>query len=152
MLKTTNAPMVEAFAQVLETMAFISLSPIAAPHEGPPDTLLTAIDFTGPFSGAVELVASEEFAVTLAANVLGSSRADPNAADRARDAVKELVNVTCGALLSKLGHTCRKPFEVGIPRIAAFDPSQWQAFLASPDSAAFDADGHTVALRVRGLS
>lgn len=152
MLRTHNASLVEAFVRVLETMAFISPEPREAPVTAPPDLLLGRIEFSGPLRGAVEVVASEAFGALLAANVLGTSPAEPDAADRGRDAIKELVNVTCGALLASLASSPTNPFEVNIPRLSDFRAGeQWTPFVTSRDSACFDADGHTVAIRVTGL-
>ena len=153
MLKTHCPPLVETLAQVLETMAFISLVPVEAPLNAPRNPLLVSIGFTGPAGGAVEIVASEDFAVLLAGNILGSSPDDADAVRRAGDAIKELVNVVCGALLAKRDPGPARNFEVGIPMLATFDATaKWQAFVRSPDAAVFEADGHTIAIRAKGAA
>lgn len=141
------------FAHVLETMAFISPEPIHAPEQAPPELLMARIVFSGPSRGAVEVVASEAFAVLLAANVLGSSTEDPGVSDGAGDALKELVNVTCGALLATRAGDTAAPFQLGLPELASFDGvSGWRSFVQSPGTAVFDADGYIVAIRVSGAA
>lgn len=153
MSKTHNALLFQTFAQVLETMAFISLAPVESPGKAPSKPLLVSISFTGRDEGVVEMVASDDFAVFLAANVLGSSSADADVVYRAGDAIKELVNVVCGAILAKRDPTPARNFELSIPALATFDAAaQWDAFVGSPDSAVFDADGHTIAIRFRGAA
>lgn len=139
----------QSLAESAETMAFVSLIPAEAPVVLSPDALLVRITFTGPINGHVELVAPEAFGALLAGNMLGCEPADPDAAGRAIDALKELMNITCGDLLSKVGHS--GGFEMGLPQVNnAADTDGWREYLTAHPDAAFDAEGHLVAIRLQG--
>jgi hypothetical protein len=132
-----------------ETMAFVSLVPAELPCGVPSEALLVSIAFTGPFAGRVELLAPEAFGALLAANMLGCEPSDPDAAGRAVDALKELMNVTCGDLLRKIGQA--GGFEMGLPRVEKLvDAAGWGPYLKSNAGSAFDAEGHLVAIRFHG--
>jgi hypothetical protein len=145
------APIVaQSLADSAETMAFVSLVPAESPLVPAPEALLVRIPFTGPFNGSVELLTPEAFGALLAANMLGCEPTDPDATGRAVDALKELMNVTCGDLLSKIGQA--GGFEMGLPLVEKLtDTSAWQDYLAQYPGAAFDAEGHFVAIRLQGV-
>lgn len=90
----------EVVADVLEQFAFMFVAPVESngikiPGGG---MLRAEIHFKGPFSGWLSLCATQPFCSLLASNVLGM---DPEelTLEHAHDALKELVNVTCGELL-----------------------------------------------------
>lgn len=149
MLKTHYPPIVEALGEAIETMAFISAMQVDPPDAGPADALLCRIDFTGPARGTIEMIVGQPFAHLLCANMLACSPTDPEAADCARDAVKELLNVICGAFLTTLATPAAEPFTITLPSLTSFSSeTQWRNFVASPAAAAFDADGHMIAIRM----
>ncbi|HLL89549.1 MAG TPA: chemotaxis protein CheX [Tepidisphaeraceae bacterium] len=151
-LETISLDVAAALGGVLETMAFMSPLPPEPDQPAPacpPDAVLAAIGFTGPHGGTLELVAGMQLAMTLAANLLGTDPADPEAEARCRDALKEVMNVTCGTVVQQLPDFPQVAHEMGIPVLVAFDPRQWDAFTAAAGAAALDIDGHTVAIRLR---
>jgi hypothetical protein len=142
----------DALVQAMETMAFTTPT-LADPSLYPsPDSFQVSMPFTGPICGTVEMVASEKVGIGLAANMLATTPEDPAAQGYARDALKELLNVTCGLLLPKLvpKESDATPFRMTLPQLAAFDcQTQWQAFAATPDTCVLDVDGGLIALRVK---
>jgi len=57
------------------------------------------VDFTGRFTGGMELALSASVLAELAANMLGAEEGTTLSADEQRDALRELANVVCGNLL-----------------------------------------------------
>src|SRR5690349_6898147 len=102
MLEIQNSPLVDALVNAMEMMGF--LSPLPADPSAPPPSraFLVSMPFTGPICGSIEMVVSEEVGINLAANILATTPSDPAAQNYAQDALKELLNVTCGLLLPKL--------------------------------------------------
>ena len=152
MLETSYPLVVEALTEALETMAFVSLMPLEAAEAPPPaePVVLVSIAFTGaPASGTIELMAGESFGAMLAANLLGTGPDDPDAAARARDAMLETMNVTCGALIRKIEPSA-ETFEMAIPQVRDVPPPAWSEFIAAGSGAmVFDADGNTIAVRMK---
>jgi hypothetical protein len=147
MLEQATLSAGQSLADSAETMAFVCLVPAEQPCVLPAEALIVCIDFKGPFNGTVELVASEAFGSMLAANMLGCDPAEPEATSRAIDAMKELMNVTCGDLLSKVVAGQTHGFEMGLPQIRKIDDRAfWQARLQAEPNSAFDAEGHVVGI------
>jgi chemotaxis protein CheY-P-specific phosphatase CheC len=141
----------QSLAESTETMAFVSLMPAEQPCPMPEDLLRVSIAFSGPFSGSLELAAPLSFGATLAANMLGCEATDPNACSRAADAMKELMNVTCGDLLARLADGKLKGFELGLPTVEPLsDRADWESYVTTTPENVFDAEGHFLAIRLKG--
>ena len=149
MLETHHSPIVESLGEALETMAFISPVPIDPPEVAPGEPLLCRIDFAGPLRGTIEVMVGRQFAVLLCANMLGGSPEHPQARASAEDAVKELLNVTCGGFLARLHQPGTRTFTVSLPSLSTADSAPaWRSFVESPAAATFDVDGDVLAIRV----
>jgi hypothetical protein len=151
MFETHTSSIVESLVQAMETMAFTTPTPADPSAQPSADSLLLSMPFTGPLSGTVEMVASEKVGIDLAANILATAPQDPAAKDYARDALKELLNVTCGLLLPTLApeESDGTPFRMTLPQLKNFDcQTQWSAFAAAENTCVFDVDGRLLALRV----
>ncbi|MFI5379151.1 MAG: chemotaxis protein CheX [Tepidisphaerales bacterium] len=146
MLQLENDNLVTALVDALEQMAFVS----ALPPEGEPATplrpLLLRISFRGPVCQRFELIADEELGSLMAANIFGAESAE--ARFRARDALKELLNVTCGLVLSRWPALEDRNFEMSIPEVVPLDAAGWQELLAEGGFTLLDAEGHLVAIRL----
>ncbi|MGC4076094.1 MAG: hypothetical protein QM702_03500 [Rubrivivax sp.] len=97
-------PVVDALCNSLDTMAFIS--PFPAKDPAAPETLQgelrrVRITFTGPFNGTLELVTPRSFGAVLASNLLACDPNDESTLAHVDDVLKELANVTCGALIRR---------------------------------------------------
>jgi|EndMetStandDraft_5_1072996.scaffolds.fasta_scaffold140458_3 hypothetical protein len=146
-----TSSIMDSLVLAMETMAFTTPT-LADPSLYPsPDSLHVSMPFTGPARGTVELVASEKVGIGLAATILATTPEDPAARRYARDALKELLNVTCGLILPKLvpKESDATPFRMTLPELVVFDSqTQWQAFAAAPDTCILDVEGSLIALRV----
>jgi hypothetical protein len=141
----------QSLADSAETMAFVSLMPPDGPCALPLDLLRVSISFTGPLTGSLELIAPAAFGALLAANMLGCDPSDPDAVTRSTDAMKELMNITCGDLLPKIVDGPPRGFEMGLPHIEPLeDRPGWEAHLAAEPGNLFDAEGHIVAVWLKG--
>lgn len=140
---------VETLIESLDTMAFIAGEPVCGDIPCPPDPLHVQMAYGGSQSGRVELIAPRSFARMLAANVLGTDPDDPQARERADDALRELVNVTVGAMMPKLASSLEDRFTLGLPQLSDFDPSQWLQALSDGRWTILDGDGHILALAHR---
>lgn len=149
MLETQSSPIVESLGEALQTMAFTSPVPIDPPEVAPIEPVLCRIEFAGPVAGTIEMVVGQQFAVLLCGNMLGSRPAPCEALASAADAVKELLNVTCGGFLARLGRPSHERFTVSLPSLSNLDAgAQWRSFVESPAAATFDVDGDVLAIRV----
>jgi hypothetical protein len=147
----TSATM-EALVQAMETMAFTTPTCADASLSPTSDAILVSMPFTGPISGTVEMVTSETVGAGLAASILALAPNDPVAKCHAQDALKELLNVTCGVLLPMLAgeQLANRPFKMTLPRLEHFDgESHWQSFAAADETCILNVDGGLIALRVK---
>src|SRR5574340_358528 len=91
----------EAVAEVLETMFFAAASDEpATPWEGP--CAAASVGFTGTHNGTLAIRLPEGAARNMAAGFLGVEAEDDLAPDQVGEEVCEMVNMVCGALLSRL--------------------------------------------------
>jgi hypothetical protein len=141
-----NDNLMTALVDALELMAFISAFPPEAALPTPGTPLLLRIGFRGPVCQRLDLLAGEELGATMAANIFGAESTE--ARFRARDALKELLNVTCGAILSQWPSSDGPGFEMSIPEVVPLDAGGWETLLAEGDFQILDAEGHCVAIRL----
>lgn len=136
------------FRQVLERLAFMFAERVEKGDAPPPEEgYRVGMSFRGPLSGALVLVAPREAAAELAANILGLDSDDPVALLRAEDALKELLNVTCGSLLTALAGD-GPVFDLTVPESVALGDGDWEGVLEQGHSLAFRADDHPLLLCV----
>lgn len=149
MLEQTVTQVGEALVDAAMTMAFVSLEPSAeAPACG--GMVVARIGLTGLPYTAVELMAPRELGALIAGNMLGCDPSDEMAATRAVDALRELLNVTCGQLLQH-PHLARLGGEMGIPQVQMLsDADAVRQWLDAAGYQAFNAEGHLVAIRLTG--
>ena len=139
----------ETLAQSLETMAFVMADPMPAPADAPVDGVVVSMAFKGPRSGTVEIIAGREFAMMLAANVLGIDPSEADAQEKADDCMKELVNVVGGALMPRIAASESDVFKLSLPSIRKLDSQQeWPKLCGDPMTQLASADGHTIAARI----
>ena len=132
-----------AFGHALETMAFISPEPIELVSEPPRDAVIVQLDFTGGTLAGIDLLVDRTFGHVIAANIMG----EEDLGFAGADVLLELINVTAGTFLrqSQCGST-----EMNVPRIAPFAAGEWTSFISAGHTSFFDANGNTVAVRLRG--
>lgn len=144
----------EAFADALEQSAFVTPEPQEG-GERPSDAVLASMNvrFGGQWH-TLELAAPRAFGRLLAANILAVDEAAPEAEQAADDALRELMNTTCGTLARRgreaASDDADGPAQLALPSVAPLpDPAAWDAMAADPATIAFDAEGHPVLIRLR---
>ena len=131
----------QVFGKVLEEVAFM-FADAADPEELPdefPEALEATMTFVGMMQGAVGVVVSPEMCLEVAANMLGVDPDDEEAMDKGRDALKELLNITCGHLLTSIAGD-EPVFDLTVPEVTELDGERWQELKARPDAAVFLVD------------
>jgi hypothetical protein len=88
------------------------------PHVVAPGTvwLQGEITYRGPVAGRLTAWCTRAFAVQLTANLLGTDPDSPEALVDAEDALRELLNVACGQLVTTW-HGTTPIFHLGIPTV-----------------------------------
>jgi len=145
MVDIENCIAVRHLVDALERMAFISALPLEGTASKPASALLLRIGFRGPANMRIEILTDEALGSLMAANVMGDC---PDALFRGRDALKELLNVTCGSLLSQWPSAEGRNFEMSIPEVQPVDAAGWEQLLAEGDFALLDAEGHILGIRL----
>lgn len=149
---TSAEQLLECLAEALQTTAFISLEPPPDVFSFPESAALYGLRFEGAVCGELELLAPRELGGLVAANMLGLEPHDPQALERAQDALKELCNITVGLLLQRQCGSASPAPDMGVPSaVAACDQAMRDGFAARPGTVVAFADGFPLAARVKGL-
>jgi CheY-specific phosphatase CheX len=137
------------FPAVAESMTFMFADPIA-PTDIPSDAaeyVQASMGFVGPVRGSLVLAVPSDKCSLIASNILGLDANDKAVTERAHDAIKELLNVTCGQVLTAMaGET--PVFDLTVPSIRILSTEEWQSFLVSQGSVTFMMDDSPVALQL----
>ena len=112
-----SAPLTAVFSEVLANMAFLFTEPPGEAPAVPASWLNCSIQYRGPKCGRLVLRTTPQFALSLAANLLNVDPETPEALGQGQDALKELVNVFCGQLLTTI-YGREKTFDLSIPAIS----------------------------------
>lgn len=114
-------------ADIFGDLAFLIADEDACPVDASAKWLHGVVSYRGPFDGALECWTTDKFARGLAANMLGIDLADEPAADTAKDALCELMNVLCGNLVTRL-HGRDLVFDLSPPAVdtGAAPPPSYQ--------------------------
>jgi chemotaxis protein CheY-P-specific phosphatase CheC len=86
-------------AQVFDAAAFFSSYPTTDGELTPVDRVGATITFRGPHTGRISLFMERQLLDTLALNMLGEAD-DEDPSERELDALKEVLNMICGNLLT----------------------------------------------------
>lgn len=120
------------FTEVLEQLAFMFVeTPETTETPVSVNLVSTSMTFRGPCSGTVTLVAPREMAPVLAANVLGLDPGEDLGTQAAYDALKELLNVTCGNVLTAIAGD-EPVFDLTVPQVAECSPDAWTELAEQP--------------------
>ena len=114
----TKRDLAAVAADVLGDLAFMVSD--EGPAEPPPGTiwLRCEITYRGPTAGTLGCWCSRDFAIQLAANLLGIESDESDAQTGAEDAVREFMNVFCGQLVTSWYGTAAV-FSLSIPTVQA---------------------------------
>jgi len=140
----------DVFPQMIEELTFLFADPVeggAAPGI-PHDAVVVSIAFSGERSGTLDMGIGRSLGIEMAANLLGLDPEADNAAALGDDALRELMNVTCGHVLTSLAGD--KPvFNLTIPEVRPVNGAEWDALGQGHDTAQFSVDGRPVQMRLR---
>lgn len=134
----------ETFSRVLEDLAFMftetgaDITPGCVWLEG-------QIAYDGSRRGRLTLQCPRDFAIQLAANLLGVEPDDPEVGTRAADALRELMNITCGQLVTTLYGT-DDVFTLSIPTVRELDATPPATTAPGRDAVLFSVEGHPLRL------
>jgi hypothetical protein len=97
-------------------------------------------------------MAGQAFGAMLAANQLGVDATSDLALAEADDALRELMNITCGSVIRRFGLATDQRLHMSLPTVEAVeDVLQWKNFIAMPGVSVLDADGQLIAFQLAGL-
>lgn len=143
----TCSVMNAALSEALQTMAFLMVMPAQEQLETPESIITAEIEFTGPVSGKITAAAGLDFARVLADNVSGLNDVPEEVCI---DAMKELVNVTCGLVLPMVAASPADVFDLTVPHLAqSEDRLTWEEFVAKEDVTVMDVEGWPLAVHLQ---
>jgi chemotaxis protein CheY-P-specific phosphatase CheC len=138
----------QVFCDVLENLAFMFgdiLDEEASTPSG--EAIQAEMCFKGPIEGKLRIAVPKEMCPTIAANVLGIEPDDETSLSDASDALKELLNVTCGHVLTSLMGD-EPIFDLTVPEVTQIEEEEWADLAAQSDTAAFMVEEHPVLLHL----
>lgn len=115
--EVSSSSLAEAAARVLEDGAFLFTEPADEPPALQDDVVTARIRFEGPGEGFLQVTMPTQGCTMLAANMLGVDPEDDDAAARGRDALGEILNILCGALLGEAFPDSAE-IKMGLPYVA----------------------------------
>jgi chemotaxis protein CheY-P-specific phosphatase CheC len=127
------------FCEVLENQAYLFGDPTDEAPLYPGDVVMARMEFKGPFRGSLSLALPQALCPEIAANVLGLEPDDDEAVAGAEDAFKELLNVTCGQVLTKMAGE-DPVFDLTVPTVELLLEDGWKALAAQLGTVAIDID------------
>jgi len=142
--------LLEAFAEALQTMAFMFPEPLADDVPLPTAADCLSITWSGGGTGQLQLATSRGFGELLACTILAMDPGAAEAAQHSVDALQELCNITTGTLLVRLCDSPDDAPEMGLPTATILpDAAAWQSFVAQPHTIVLMAEGFPLAIRMQ---
>ena len=135
---------VEVIGRILSESAFIFTDPLdeaETPDRVAWDAQGVALEFSGHCRGRVSLWAGSEFLRYAAANMLGVDEESAEAEQKGMDALKEILNIVVGNLLTAV-YGADPVFDLGIPRMLGGEKLQTDA--AEENTIWLQAEGNPV--------
>jgi len=124
----------QVFSEIAESLAFMFVEEPEDESSTVPeddDLALAYMSFMGPFTGKLIMAVPTALCPEIAANVLGLDPDDPLVQDKPYDALKELLNVTCGNLLTAIAGD-EPVFDLTPPEVKRMDRAAWGKLRAMP--------------------
>jgi hypothetical protein len=126
MLRDPSAEMLtEILGRTLEEAAFVCVEADPSPRRFETTVLVARMGFAGPVAGEMRLAAEPASTASLAANLLGVDLGDPESSGKGRDAIKELLNISCGLLVQEIfgpGVICK----LNLPTVAEAPGAEYE--------------------------
>ncbi len=142
-----NKILIDVFSDVTEKLAFM-FTEEAEKNEfinNGSHFIQAEITFTGEMAGALSLIVSEEMCSEIATNILGTDPDDKIEKTQSCDALKEVLNVTCGNVLTAFSGD-KSTFDLSIPLISEIDVAEWNTLLNEADTIGLLLDDNPVLL------
>ena len=95
------------------------------------DYIVAQMSFNGPINGSLNVAAPVGLCGELVSNILGVEPIHNLELERAADALKELLNVTCGRILTSLAGP-DPVFEYSVPATSKLNSDELPAFADKP--------------------
>lgn len=114
MQPTTTVTLKTVFSDVLANLAFMFTDDTDATPPAGSGWLETTIGYHGPATGMLRFHCTRDFAVALAANLLGASPEDEDCVQQSQDAIGEFMNIVCGQFITAT-HGTEQVFDLTIP-------------------------------------
>jgi chemotaxis protein CheY-P-specific phosphatase CheC len=135
------------FPQVLQKQIFMFAEEM--PMDDLPveekDWVEAQISFSGPIIGEMILTLPKSIELEIAANFLGKDVDDPELVKFSDDALKEILNVLCGHMLTAL--LGEEPiFDLSIPKVLPLSQEKYSGLADRPNSVGFDVEGKPAVL------
>ncbi|HVP10959.1 MAG TPA: chemotaxis protein CheX [Phycisphaerae bacterium] len=145
MQQQTSATLTTIFSEVLANLAFMFTDEEQVNPSSTDAWLETVISYQGPVNGTLRFRCTTDFSVLLASNLLGVDLRDAEAGAKARDAVKEFMNIVCGQFVTAL-HGSESIFNLTIPEITELAETPDLRADNGVDSSTLSVDGFLVQL------
>ena len=149
MTNSSKKTLAEVIVAVLENQAFI-FADVVDNAEAPPlpeEHHVVQMAFIGPVCGGLTMVFPAVMCAEVAANMLGLDEDDELAIAGGQDALKELVNVVCGQVLTEVAGE-EPVFDLTVPEISTMDQEAWDKMLRDSETVALLVDDEPVLARL----
>jgi len=137
----------DVFRSVLEKVAFMFADPVE--REDLPEVegkcLEAQIEFAGAMSGSLTLRAPAAICGEISANILGVEKDDISDAGQVDDAFKEVLNITCGNLVTAMAGE-KAVFDLTPPVVRGINLEEWEKSVEDKNTLIFDVDSSPVLL------
>jgi len=135
------------FCDVFENLAFMFGEPMSkdAFEANGIEHTHAHISFAGARTGEIVLIVPDDMCPEIAANVLGVDPDDEQVDELAGDALKEMINIICGRLLTDL-ESKDLVFDLSVPAIKNINSEEWSVWLKKEGSLGFIVDEYPVIL------
>lgn len=133
---------------VFEKLAFM-FGEVADRDELPEPAALNmraSMTFAGDMTGSISLIVPENVCPEIAANVLGKDPDDDIVVAQSADALKEVLNVLCGNILTAVAGEA-PVFDLSVPEVDAVDAAGWKVLLDDKSIHVFLVDDSPVLLQ-----
>lgn len=140
---------VEIFGNVIETMAFMFADYVEDLNsfETIDDAVMVKMDFHGQDGkGHIEITVPTDMCLMIASNVLGMDPDEPLAISKASDALKELLNVFTGRIVTEL-YGAKPVFDLSVPELFFLDSEEWTSYSHDENVIKFNIEDKPVLLK-----
>ncbi len=117
-MSVQQAVLTDVISDIVETLAMMGLEVAHEFRDFVPD-FIGHIDFEGTVRGRLFIECTDEFADTLAENLLGLESSELDESHK-WDAIGELLNVICGNLVTELFDS-KNSFTLSVPQVSVID-------------------------------